>query len=172
MARLLSQTLALTRSVPQPNPNPLHLLSPLRRHFSTKAELIELDLSSSDSDSADSTLKKLEDAVHGIIVRRAAPDWIQFRPGTSYWVPPRPKGTMMSRVVEIRGWGERGEEEEELSEEEALCLDSVNGAPCASYFIDGVMPHNPDPSAMELEVEFRLQPPLDDLPEDETGTWI
>ncbi|KAL9260638.1 2-methoxy-6-polyprenyl-1,4-benzoquinol methylase, mitochondrial-like protein [Drosera capensis] len=169
MARLLSQT--LTRSIPYPNTNPLHLLSSLRRHFSIKAELIELDLSSSDSDSADSTLKKLEDAVHGIIVRRAAPDWIHFRPGTSYWVPPRPKGTMMSRVVEIRGWGERGEEEE-LSEEEALCLDSVNGAPCASYFIDGllrcsdkteavidyegtdgIMPHNPDPSATELELD-------------------
>ncbi|KAL9250504.1 hypothetical protein AKJ16_DCAP07557 [Drosera capensis] len=82
MARLLSETLTLTRSISHPNPNPLHLLSPLRRHFSIKAELIEFDLSSSDSDSADSTLKKLEDAVHGIIVRRAAPDWIQFRPGT------------------------------------------------------------------------------------------
>ncbi|KAL9250503.1 hypothetical protein AKJ16_DCAP07556 [Drosera capensis] len=42
----------------------------------------------------------------------------------------------------------------------------------SSVVFNGIMPHNPDPSATELEVEFRLQPPPDELPEDETGTWI
>ncbi|CAI0463204.1 unnamed protein product, partial [Linum tenue] len=33
-------------------------------------------------------LRKLEDTIHHIIVRRAAPDCLPFLPGTSYWVPP------------------------------------------------------------------------------------
>ncbi|EPS72062.1 hypothetical protein M569_02702, partial [Genlisea aurea] len=62
--------------------------------------LIELDpdaaASSSLNDSTDSSagviaigISRLEDAIHGIIVRRAAPDWLPFLPGFSYWMPRR-----------------------------------------------------------------------------------
>jgi len=30
-------------------------------------------------------LRKLEDALHSIIVRQSAPDWLPFVPGSSYW---------------------------------------------------------------------------------------
>lgn len=42
--------------------------------------------------SPDPLLRKLEDAIHRIIVRRSAPDWLPFLPGSSYWVPPPPHG--------------------------------------------------------------------------------
>ncbi|KAF3946452.1 hypothetical protein CMV_027282 [Castanea mollissima] len=48
--------------------------------------------SSSSSSSSDPLLRKLEDAIHRIIVRRFAPDWLPFLPGSSYWVPPPPHG--------------------------------------------------------------------------------
>ncbi|XP_061357210.1 uncharacterized protein LOC133301573 [Gastrolobium bilobum] len=46
--------------------------------------------SSSSSSSSDPLIRKLEDAIHRIIVRRSAPDWLPFLPGASYWVPPPP----------------------------------------------------------------------------------
>ncbi|RRT71900.1 hypothetical protein B296_00033690 [Ensete ventricosum] len=34
-------------------------------------------------------MRRLEEAIHAIIVRRFAPDWLPFIPGSSYWVPRR-----------------------------------------------------------------------------------
>ncbi|KAL2514535.1 uncharacterized protein Fot_28506 [Forsythia ovata] len=58
--------------------------------------LVELDpSSSSQSDSHEAAaevisagIKKLEKAIHRIVVRRSAPYWLLFLPGHSYWVPP------------------------------------------------------------------------------------
>uniref|UniRef100_A0A803MPR2 Uncharacterized protein n=1 Tax=Chenopodium quinoa TaxID=63459 RepID=A0A803MPR2_CHEQI len=67
---------------------PNSLSSPIftnpRNHLSTKARLIEVDLDSA-SDGGEIEvigLKKLEDAIHGIFVRRLAPDWLPLRPGS------------------------------------------------------------------------------------------
>ena len=46
-------------------------------------------------------LTKLEDAIHRIIVRRSAPDWLPFLPGSSYWVPPpRSRDYGLNQLVE------------------------------------------------------------------------
>ncbi|KAK9699438.1 hypothetical protein RND81_08G173400 [Saponaria officinalis] len=36
-------------------------------------------------------LRRLEEAVHRLIVKKAQPDWIPLVPGGSYWVPPKTK---------------------------------------------------------------------------------
>ncbi|KAK7325338.1 hypothetical protein VNO77_29500 [Canavalia gladiata] len=45
---------------------------------------------SQSSSTSDPLIRKLEDAIHCIVVRRSAPDWLPFLPGASYWVPPPP----------------------------------------------------------------------------------
>ncbi|KAI3870669.1 hypothetical protein MKX03_000629, partial [Papaver bracteatum] len=67
------------------------------RNLSKKSEgggsLIEVNLET-DGENEILGMKRLEDAIYGIIVRRSAPDWLPFSPGSSYWVPPkkRPQG--------------------------------------------------------------------------------
>ncbi|XP_047249545.1 uncharacterized protein LOC107877881 isoform X1 [Capsicum annuum] len=96
MARLLSNSIArtLTRPVFSP-PLPLTL-----RHRSNSnrsgdgsgepphPQLIEIDLDCSSSGESDGGIRKLEEVIHSVIVRRSAPDWLPFLPGSSYWVPP------------------------------------------------------------------------------------
>ncbi|XP_050233528.1 uncharacterized protein LOC126682015 [Mercurialis annua] len=53
-----------------------------------------------DDHSTDPLLRKLEDAIHRIIVRRAAPDWLPFIPGSSYWVPPHRSTAGIASLVE------------------------------------------------------------------------
>ncbi|CAN0898798.1 hypothetical protein LINGRAHAP2_LOCUS19911, partial [Linum grandiflorum] len=45
--------------------------------------------------STDPILRKLENAIHRVIVRRTAPDWLPFVLGSSCWVPP-PRSTASS----------------------------------------------------------------------------
>ncbi|KAM7510173.1 hypothetical protein LguiB_009048 [Lonicera macranthoides] len=39
---------------------------------------------------------RIEDAIHRIVVIRFAPNWLPFRPGSSYWVPPRIRSSSSS----------------------------------------------------------------------------
>ncbi|GAB2291425.1 hypothetical protein Dimus_025681 [Dionaea muscipula] len=137
MARLLSRTLnlTLTNFSTQLSIFPSSRLLACR-HRSEKAQLIEIDLDSSSSsgDGASggfekSAVKMLEDFVHGIIVRRSAPDWIPFIPGASFWVPPGPRAPQIIEVVR--------KFTNPLSEEEQLSIATVNGWPCSSFFLDG-----------------------------------
>lgn len=122
MARQLSKTLTS-------NLLPISLSS---RVFSSKARLIEVDLDSSSSESGEIEvlgLKKLEDAIHSIFVRRLAPDWLPFRPGSSYWVPPkRPTDNIVELVEKLTN---------PLTEEESLSLSSARGWPSSSFFLGG-----------------------------------
>jgi hypothetical protein len=77
-------------------------------------------------------LRKLEDAIHRIIVRRAAPDWLPFLPGSSYWVP-SPRSTSgslgIAHLVEKLA--------NPLSDEESLSTTTVRGWPSSDYFVKG-----------------------------------
>ena len=87
---------------------------------------------SSSSSSTDPLLRKLEDAIHGIIVRRAAPDWLPFLPGSSYWVPPprSASGSLgIAHLVEKLA--------NPLSDEESLSTSTVRGWPSSDYFVKG-----------------------------------
>lgn len=165
MARILSQALTLvqkrTQNLAQKALVPSSLL--LRRAQSSRSgknkgeliegELIEIEIRSnlseedqghpaSDSDTDSDTrstligIKRLEEAIQGVIVKRSAPDWLPFVPGASYWVPPfkKPIGVMelVSRVANERG------EIVVMSEEESLSFSSANGYPSSTYFLEGM----------------------------------
>ncbi|KAF2309214.1 hypothetical protein GH714_001198 [Hevea brasiliensis] len=84
------------------------------------------------SETVHKTKEKLEDAIHRIIVRRAAPDWLPFLPGSSYWVPP-PRSTAgslgIAQLVEKLA--------NPLTDEESLSMTTVRGWPSSDYFIKG-----------------------------------
>ncbi|KAF0894148.1 hypothetical protein E2562_034884 [Oryza meyeriana var. granulata] len=148
MARLLSRTLSLARARPSPLPSCSH--RPLRG-LSSKVEFIEIDLSedapapSSSSSSGvegggsapeEMGMRRLEDAIHGILVRRAAPDWLHFVPGGSYWVPEMRRGVAdLVGAVVYSATGARNAEV--MTEEEMMCLTTVRGWPSAEYFVEG-----------------------------------
>lgn len=112
-----------------------------------KGQLVEIDLSDSDaevttasagegSDSAEEEISanpggmsRLDEAIHSIVAQRAAPDWLPFLPGSSYWVPPMKKG-LSYQVVEIMGGA--------LSKEERLSYTTGRGWPSStSHFMEG-----------------------------------
>ncbi|EOA35835.1 hypothetical protein CARUB_v10021076mg [Capsella rubella] len=102
-------------------------------------ELYEIDTAASQSQS-DPLLHKLEDAVHRIMVRRSAPDWLPFVPGASYWVPPpRSQTHGIAKLVEKLA--------NPISDEESISISSVRGWPSSDYFIKGVV----EPQSMETE---------------------
>ncbi|MQL89127.1 hypothetical protein Taro_021697 [Colocasia esculenta] len=72
--------------------------------------------------------RRLEDVIHGILARRAAPDWLPFIPGSSYWVPPRKS----YRLVEVLGRAANP-----LTEEEVMSLTTAQGWPCAAHLFGG-----------------------------------
>lgn len=182
MARLLRQTL-LHRTRPSAVPlSPLILSHRHRSGKAQRAQIIEVDLDSSSSSSPSSAspsspegsqssssdeekinggIRKLEEVVQNIIVRRSAPDWLPFRPGSSYWVPPLPtsiRNNPYGGVVEVLGrlsnasrvhagdgqgpsrslaMGGPFPNSELLSHDELMPLSSSRGWPSPSYFIEG-----------------------------------
>ncbi|KAJ3693461.1 hypothetical protein LUZ60_008941 [Juncus effusus] len=151
MARLLSQTLTLAQTQSQAHktltltPNACSLL--LRRDKSSqsgskKGDLFELELGPSEPDANSeigSGMRRIEEALHGVIVRKSAPDWLPFMPGASYWVPPfrKPLGVvdLFSKIASERG------EMVVMTEEESLSFTSRRGWPSSTYFVDGGPPH-------------------------------
>ncbi|GFQ08456.1 hypothetical protein PHJA_002989600 [Phtheirospermum japonicum] len=99
MSRFLSQ------SLPRSSPHyPDATLMSHHRHHSSKSrraqlnEVTEIDQASSSSADPGGEaaaeiitlgIKRIEDAIHNIIVCRSAPDWLPFLPGSSYWIPSR-----------------------------------------------------------------------------------
>ncbi|CAK9182373.1 unnamed protein product [Ilex paraguariensis] len=141
MARLLAQSLTrknTTLSLPCLTHHHHHHN---HRHRSNKAQLIEIDLDTSNSEStSESTeidvhsVRKLEEVIQNIVVRRSAPDWLPFIPGSSYWVPPRHLRHPYN-VVEVIG--KVSAAPQPISEDETLSLTSDRGWPSSAYFIDG-----------------------------------
>lgn len=129
LVRLSSSTLRSTGSAPIP-PSSRILSHRNRSNRSGKAKLIEIDLES-DGDVEVWGLRKLEDAIHYIIVQRAAPDWLPFIPGSSYWVPPKRRPYNLAELVGVL--------ENRLTDEERLSLTTVRGWPSSQFFIDGMI---------------------------------
>lgn len=96
--------------------------------------MIEIDLES-DGEIEILAVRKLEDEIHRIVVRRSAPDWLPFRPGSSYWVPPRRRTHGIAEFV--------GRIANPLSEDETLSLTSDRGWPSSSYFRRGTTRERP-----------------------------
>ncbi|EPS68910.1 hypothetical protein M569_05860, partial [Genlisea aurea] len=170
----MAMTRILSQSMPGFSLRPLNVLINHQRHRSNKthrAQLIEVDLdaaSPSQHDSADSALEvisvgmnRLEDAIRGIIVRRAAPDWLPFLPGFSYWVPPRPSAlrnhpvASLADVIGKLGFSENTMNSgfpQELSDDQQMSLNSSSkGWPSSVFFIEGISPI----PVMEMEMKVR-----------------
>lgn len=127
MARSLCQTVIKLRPFTKPCPSSSRLVS-LRTQSSQPNHFDQSDASSETS--SDPLLRKLEDAIHRIIVRRSAPDWLPFLPGSSYWVPPPTSQSYgLAQIVEKLA--------NPLTAEESLSTTTVRGWPSSEYFIKG-----------------------------------
>ncbi|XVE91099.1 hypothetical protein DITRI_Ditri20bG0128000 [Diplodiscus trichospermus] len=133
MARSLSQTLTRLGPINKPRPSSSCFLS-LRTQSNQPNHSDLSDPSSDSSSSSDPLLRKLEDAIHRIIVRRSAPDWLPFLPGSSYWVPPSTAQSYgLTQLVEKLA--------NPLTPEESMSTTTVRGWPSSDYFIKGRSPH-------------------------------
>ncbi|PKI38172.1 uncharacterized protein LOC116200294 [Punica granatum] len=94
-------------------------------------------------DSPDPLLRKLEDVIHHIIVRRSEPEWLPFRPGSSYWVPPRSKSRGIAQLI-----GKLATGSPHLNADESMSTTTPRGWPSSSYFIHGI---SPAPRPVEAE---------------------
>ncbi|KAL1568180.1 hypothetical protein AAHA92_03580 [Salvia divinorum] len=172
MSRILSQSLARSSLS-----HPASLLTS-RRHRSSKAhraQLIEIDAEQPDSPEAAAEviafgIRKLEDAIHSIIVRRAAPDWLPFLPGHSYWVPPRasasasfgagePGGSMIEAIGRLASseiGRNRGPAVDLLSEDEQKAFSSSKGWPSSAFFLEETSPAHPIPISV-VKLEMKIQ---------------
>ncbi|XWS19239.1 hypothetical protein CRYUN_Cryun32bG0113800 [Craigia yunnanensis] len=132
MARSLSQTIIKLSPITNLRPSSSRLLS--IRTQSNQPNHSDFSDPSSDSSSSDPLLRKLEDAIHRIIVRRSAPDWLPFLPGSSYWVPPSTAQSYgLAQLVEKLA--------NPLTPEESMSTTTVRGWPSSDYFIKGGSPH-------------------------------
>jgi hypothetical protein len=146
MARLFAAR-ALTLARPSAAPSALRFCP--SRALSDKVDFIEIDLSEESPSSssggggagdpatvqAQMGSRRLEDAIHGVLVRRAAPEWLPFVPGASYWVPPLPRPLGVAELLSSAMHITRGAEA--MTEEEALSFTTVRGWPSAAYFVAG-----------------------------------
>ncbi|CAK7345739.1 unnamed protein product [Dovyalis caffra] len=104
------------------------------RHRSSKPQLFEINLSSPSlkSDGGNGSeeddgflIKRLEEILHRVILQKSTPDWLPFRPGSSFWVPPM---ISVKDVVHKYAVNSR-------SDEQTLSLANCCGWPSSSYFI-------------------------------------
>jgi hypothetical protein len=116
-------------------------------------ELIEIDLSEESASSSGAAeepmgMRRLNDAIHGVIVRRAAPEWLPFVPGGSYWVPQmrRPLGVSdlvgtvaysASGAVDTSAMARAAVDRATLTKDEAMCFTTPRGWPSEAYFVEG-----------------------------------
>ncbi|KAL6496375.1 hypothetical protein OROGR_029633 [Orobanche gracilis] len=158
MSRILSQYLSRSSLRPPASLTSHHRYCSSKTRGPQIIEVVEIDqVSSSQIDSTEAAaevitigIKKLEDAIHSIIVRRSAPDWLPFLPGFSYWVPPRhsvmrgggaqplegstigvtgklaASGLNMDRILPL----------DLLSGDENMAFASAKGWPASSFYIE------------------------------------
>eukprot|EP00252_Welwitschia_mirabilis_P019962 TRINITY_DN4776_c0_g2_i2.p1 TRINITY_DN4776_c0_g2~~TRINITY_DN4776_c0_g2_i2.p1 ORF type:complete len:171 (-),score=35.36 TRINITY_DN4776_c0_g2_i2:290-802(-) len=92
------------------------------------AQVIEVEVENPE-DAQKVMAKKLEKLIHDTIVRRAAPDWLPFLPGSSYWVPPPTPKLGKSIQIALAN---------SLSDADLLSLSTARrGWPSSSYFLQG-----------------------------------
>ncbi|XP_059640353.1 uncharacterized protein LOC132282630 [Cornus florida] len=142
MARSLSQTLIrtsnpslfATKSPPTPH---VSRIATLRNQSSQSGnpQIGDPNLVDSDSEQQREALavQRIEDAIHRIIAKRSAPDWLPFVPGSSYWVPPRRPSYGIADLVQKLA--------NTLTEEEVMSLTNVRGWPSSAYFVSDATPH-------------------------------
>ncbi|TVU08438.1 hypothetical protein EJB05_41842 [Eragrostis curvula] len=162
MAGALSRTAGLARRLgAQSHPLLGGVLG--RRHSHTRrrvAEDIEAEAAgpSTAADGAaaadgSAMTRRLEEAIDGAMARMAEPDWAPFRPGTSYFAPPRPAGAARGLLALLSQGGgmELAPLRRGLSVDEVRAVASSRGYPCSTYFIDGHFPDEGESSKLDAD---------------------
>ncbi|CAI9767125.1 unnamed protein product [Fraxinus pennsylvanica] len=132
MARPLSQTLIRTAAAPFSSSAITSHLSAtikpkiIRRHlFSLADRNSYIELSQLEEEAR--VVKKIEDAIHTIIVKRSRPDWLTFVPGASYWVPPIRHSYGVAEIVHQLS--------NPLTEEQFNSLTTFQGWPSSAFYL-------------------------------------
>lgn len=86
-----------------------------------------VELAASEAEAEAKAVEKIEDVIHGIIVKRSKPDWLPFVPGASYWVPPRRTSYGVAEIVHNLA--------NALTDEEYLSLTTLQGWPSSAFYI-------------------------------------
>ncbi|KAL9265780.1 hypothetical protein AKJ16_DCAP08644 [Drosera capensis] len=152
MARSLSKTLArlVLPSIPPPRLLAVRSRSDRAANFEPVITEDE-DLIGDDAEAI--AVRKVEDAIHRVIVKRSQPDWIVFVPGASYWVPPKGLarglaevigGLVASRTKGNGSVGGGGDNNSNKRDVEGLKVVSNRGWPSSDYFFKGVHPSSLD----------------------------
>ncbi|XP_065033740.1 uncharacterized protein LOC135666124 [Musa acuminata AAA Group] len=101
---------------------------------SERPQLIDVELQAEDFPPEIEVLgmRRLEDVIHAIVVRRSAPYWLPFLPGSSYWVPPRNRHRGVAELVSRLA--------NPMTAEEIMSFTTDRGWPSSAYFVEGVSP--------------------------------
>ncbi|KAM3214458.1 hypothetical protein ACQJBY_066758 [Aegilops geniculata] len=116
-----------------------------RRPGAEGAMVLELDTAGASPAAAEGSAgalkRRLEEAIDGAMARMSEPEWAPFRPGTSYYAPPRPAGAALGLLELVTRGGGIGVLPPPLSDDEARAVaSSSRGYPCSAYFVDGRFP--------------------------------
>ncbi|CAM0908952.1 unnamed protein product [Alopecurus aequalis] len=117
------------------------------------AMVLEVDAAgaSTSAEGASALKQRLEEAIDGAMARMSEPEWAPFRPGTSYFAPPRPAGAALG-LLELVTRGGIGVLPPQLSDDEARAVaSSSRGYPCSAYFVEGRFPDETEESAGDAE---------------------
>lgn len=148
---LTKLTSSVNSSISPSHSCPLSLSSRLlsHRNFHTVAQPTDADSNSSFSGAGAGAgefsgymealgFRRLDDAIHSAVVRNAAPDWLPFLPGSSYWVPPN-----------------RGADKKFVD----LIGNLMNPMTLSSVFLDdGLVSEHPVPVEVEMQVHVLTNP--------------
>ncbi|CAA3024093.1 Hypothetical predicted protein [Olea europaea subsp. europaea] len=137
MARLFSQTLISAAAVPFFPTLSSHLSATgkpklIHRHLFSLADsnsYIELSQAEAEAEAEAEArvVKKIEDAIHTIIIKRSRPDWLPFVPGASYWVPQRRHSYGVAEIVHQLS--------NPLTEEQLNSLITFQGWPSSAFYL-------------------------------------
>ncbi|XP_074589710.1 uncharacterized protein LOC141845547 [Curcuma longa] len=125
-----------------------HLLAVrCRSNIPADVNVVEIDLDAEGaSGSSDiETLRRrriVDDAIHGMIVRHFAPDWLPFVPGRSYWVPRQKRPYRVTEFIASLADAKFNDPKPRnlLSKEEKMSLTTERGWPSSAYFFGGPSP--------------------------------
>uniref|UniRef100_A0A8I6Y2V5 Uncharacterized protein n=1 Tax=Hordeum vulgare subsp. vulgare TaxID=112509 RepID=A0A8I6Y2V5_HORVV len=102
--------------------------------------VLELDAageSPATGEGAGTLKRRLEEAIDGAMARMFEPEWAPFRPGASYFAPPRPAGAALGLLELVTRGAGIGVLPPILSDDEArVVASSSRGYPCSAYFVD------------------------------------
>ncbi|XBI41289.1 uncharacterized protein LOC125519992 [Triticum urartu] len=147
MARALSSRAAATlsrRLGARPAAAVARRANHTRRPGAGGAMVLELDAAGASpaaAEGAGALKRRLEEAIDGAMARMSEPEWAPFRPGTSYYAPPRPAGAALGLLELVTRGGGIGVLPPPLSDDEARAVaSSSRGYPCSAYFVDGRFP--------------------------------